>query len=586
MHRSTSFIVRNAFCRATLVAAAVWLCSPAPTRAQASDYVVVPVTRTDEHLPALVRLSESVDAELETRGLSHLRFASTRGVFENRHSRDPIPASQEDIDLLVTAANNALSAVTNADWKTALDQLGLAMAKGAKALESTNRNYKTAQHLFHACLLAVQGLVENGNEVEARRQAIECRVRSPGMELPPDSRDYPPYVREYLIEAREALAQARTAPLLVSSEPSDCSVFVNGRRLGTTPYRQENPARRPQLIQVECGEGNPGRVHTITPGDETPPLVVNTVFESSIATDGGILRLRYNELDDPHTRSHVRILLQALDARQAIVLSRPHPDRLALTRHSAKGAVATAFVRESFTSAELSDALTVLLREELSPTDSEGPALAVSNQTDLPVPGPRETVGAESRAESSLRWTRTAAGVGAAAATGALVASWWLFAQRKDDGAVYRSTLPSDDAYVANGQTWVDGRKMPYFLGAAGSTALAASAATLAFSFGDERYAWWVYASTAALGVGLAGWGAVDLAQGGACDADTTTDRRFCVLDQEQRDRGALLMLNAVPLLFVPTVHALFSSPRKGPVISLVPTVERSSAALTLRFAM
>jgi len=591
MHCSNGFIVRGRYYAMALLTAGIW-CGVlrTSTQAQSAEYVVIPVTRADDHFPEIVRLSEAVDAELEKRSLSHVRLATARGVFEARHSREPIPASKEDIDLLVAAANNALSAVTNADWKTALDQLNVAMARGERALESTNRNFKTAQHLFHACLLAVQGLVENGNEVEARRQAIECRVRSPGMELPPDSRDYPPYVREYLIEAREALAQARTAPLLVSSEPSGCSVFINGRRLGATGdaahpyYRQENPARRPHLIQVECGEGNPGRVHTITPGDETPLLVVNTVFEAAVTTDGGILRLRYADNEDPHTRSHVRLMLQALDAQHGIIVSRPHPDRLALTRYGA-GPSTTVFVRETFTPSEVADAVTSLFREDDASAPS--PPIARVSAADTGEAGllPPDDTRREA-STSNYNWPRIIGVTGTAAGTGAIIGGWLLFGNRRDDGATYRSTLPNDPTYVTNAQTWIDARPRSYFLTAAGSGILAAGLTTLAFSLRRERYPWWVYASTAAVGTGLAAWGGISIAQGGACDAATAEDRRYCVLEQERRDRGAMLMLNAFPLLLAPTIHALFSSSKLEHALSITPVVGRTSALLNLRLAL
>jgi hypothetical protein len=67
-------------------------------------------------------------------------------------------------------------------------------------------------------------------------------------------------------------------------------------------------------------------------------------------------------------------------------------------------------------------------------------------------------------------------------------------------------------------------------------------------SYGPRRPSWWLAGSLAGAGVGLMAWGAIDFAQGSKC----TQDPRACGAGQTQRDRGALLMSTAAPLLVVP----------------------------------
>jgi hypothetical protein len=59
-----------------------------------------------------------------------------------------------------------------------------------------------------------------------------------------------------------------------------------------------------------------------------------------------------------------------------------------------------------------------------------------------------------------------------------------------------------------------------------------------------------------AAGVGLAAWGIFDLLSGDACGAGSP-DRQQCSDKSERRDRGAVILLSAVPLLAVPIAQLL-----------------------------
>src|ERR1700712_2697972 len=88
------------------------------------------------------------------------------------------------------------------------------------------------------------------------------------------------------------LRHMRIGHLTVTSAPeSNCSVYLNGRHLGTTPFQLDRAAAGDYRVQVECGR-SVGRVHVVQLGDHAVSLLVDTQFDRTVASDPRLL-LRY-----------------------------------------------------------------------------------------------------------------------------------------------------------------------------------------------------------------------------------------------------------------------------------------------------
>jgi hypothetical protein len=61
----------------------------------------------------------------------------------------------------------------------------------------------------------------------------------------------------------------------------------------------------------------------------------------------------------------------------------------------------------------------------------------------------------------------------------------------------------------------------------------------------------WAHVVAGVAGVGLAAWGTAEVVAGGSCDGELQA-RKACSSQLEQRDRGAVVLLAALPLLALP----------------------------------
>jgi len=159
-------------------------------------------------------------------------------------------------------------------------------------------------------------------------------------------------------------------------------------------------------------------------------------------------------------------------------------------------------------------------------------------------------------------WQPILGGSAVAVGAGLWVGSWVLYRHHRDDGQSYLQA-PAGSLAARNAErNWDDSRPHPFSLVAAGTVALTGGAIGLAFAYGRDRLPLWAYLSSVGVGAGLFAAGVVEVAKGDTCNLGDAVNRQSCVLGQEQRDRGALLLINAFPFLVAPAFHALWKRSR------------------------
>ncbi|MEY4509389.1 MAG: hypothetical protein RLZZ450_1511 [Pseudomonadota bacterium] len=150
-----------------------------------------------------------------------------------------------------------------------------------------------------------------------------------------------------------------------------------------------------------------------------------------------------------------------------------------------------------------------------------------------------------------LRWHKalgaTAIGLGVAG----IVTAGIFTAQRHDDGIRFRGTVEGEGEYPRALQAWEDSRAKPYAFASAGAIALTSGAMGLVLRAPRSRYVVLAAGVSALAGLALVGWGIADMIRGGPCEA-TAPDRQACSDDLERKDRGAVTLVSAFPLVATP----------------------------------
>jgi hypothetical protein len=164
-------------------------------------------------------------------------------------------------------------------------------------------------------------------------------------------------------------------------------------------------------------------------------------------------------------------------------------------------------------------------------------------------PGEPSARGAVPRPRARLITSSVLAGVGALG----LGLGAFRFHTHVDDGREVRMRSAFD---VGAQSRWLDSRPLPLVLAGAGVGLLTASSA-LAADFVPRRTRRWLSPILLTAGAGVLATGLTWVRRGERCEAQAGETLRSCVLAGEQRDRGLLVSLSALPLLTMPALHAL-----------------------------
>jgi hypothetical protein len=558
---------------AACLCAAVLFAGDRSARAQPyGEVVVVPVEVGDVD-QGLSAITTTVEAGLVDENVTLISQHDARDRFVAR-SRPPQTPNGSDVEALARAAHEALEHVAYGRTAAARKSVQQVIALAERTLESLNRETATARNVLNACLSLVRGSLQEHKRDAALAQAMQCRRLVP--DLTPNEATHPANVVGVLAEADNLLRRMRLGSLQVSSFPDErCSVYVNGRHLGTTPFKLDRAATGEYRVQVECG-ALAGRVHVVQLGDAPVRLLVDTAFDR-VVESARRLALRYPTQQEAWALSveHAAALGGQIGAND-VVLVEHEADNVVLSRVEVeqKRLIARATVpwsaratQAAFQPAmiELAEARLATAKEmprapdKESPTSAEArrePALSPEPTTASEPPasnGPADTmpeITASPNPRDKRRRALRVAGVSTfglgllSIATGAI-----LETMHGQDGHALALFAGDSDAYSLHVQEWRDGRMPPFAFAITGAALGAVGAGLLAAA--DVQVPVWVSATSAAVGIGLFSWGVVNLAKSEPC-SDQLNDQRGCAVARDQGERGAILMISAVPLFALP----------------------------------
>ncbi|HEX6241858.1 MAG TPA: PEGA domain-containing protein, partial [Polyangiales bacterium] len=482
-------------------------------------------------------------------------------------SRTPLTATDSDLDILAKQAREALQHVAFGRTAAAEKSVREVIVRAERTLESLNRETARARQILDACLSLVRGALHDGKREEALEHAMRCRRLVP--DLAPSEAAHPANVVGVLAEADDLLRRMRTGKLSVSSLPDTaCSVYLNGRHLGTTPFVLDRAAPGEYRVQVECASGKAGRVHTVQLGDEPVTLAVDTAFDRAVFSDPR-LWLGYETERAARARAVEHAIAIGREVRaEDVVLLRIQGSLAELTRVRVQqgrvaGRAQASWSGSGFERTSLVKALAALAEGRI---DTE--PLGVLEPEPVSAPAPNAQDSSESVAPPS---TPAAASAAAASTTPAQGVLPW----RKRTGyaltglsvalfatglglELWSQSLQDDLVQANSGDAPPTGLQDRYDRASAASWLGVASGpvgflAVLAWTAPQSQVPWWSW-TLGALGLGVAGVGIYQVAVSDDCAlyGESATD---CLREKQTTTRGVLLLSAAIPLISVPIVH-------------------------------
>ncbi|HVZ37153.1 MAG TPA: PEGA domain-containing protein, partial [Polyangiaceae bacterium] len=280
------------------------------------EIVVVPFGTSDAAQD--VSAAAALETALADEGFTVISTHDARDRFLAR-SRPPQLASETDLDVLAREARQAVEHVAFGRTAAAQQSVREVISRAEHALESLNRETTMARQILDVCLSLVRSTLRSEPRNVAVDQAMRCRRLVP--DLAPNEAVHPANVVGALAEADNLLRRMRIGKLTVLSAPeSNCSVYLNGRHLGMTPFRTDRAAAGDYRVQVECGP-NRGRVHVVQLGDQPVSLVVDTRFDRVVASEPR-LRLRYEQMKGAKAQvtAHAASLGREIGADDVVLL--------------------------------------------------------------------------------------------------------------------------------------------------------------------------------------------------------------------------------------------------------------------------
>ena len=536
---------------------------------EAQSWIVVPVvvgSPEDADLSS-ARAHAAISAEL-ARSSQVIEARIARDRFEARGSSSAVAATHGDIDQLARDAQQALYHVAMGLYTSASADVKRVLERADRALESLNRETIAARHLLDSCLFIVRARLQERKARAARDQALECRRLVPDIE--PDPSIHPPDVIGEVAAAEAEIGARRSASLRVTSEPTGCAAFVQGRNLGMTPLELQRLSPGEYRIQAECVPGEYGRVHRVTLGTSRAVVHVDSHLDVAVQTGSGI-SLRYGTASSS-TRLAVRHATEVarVIGAQRVALIVPDPVGSGWVRISALEVESGKLAAEVFTQvgpggevAHLRDAVTALRagrsttfggpRPTFSPR-SEATEPVVSSTTGTPAPSPvqAETHGRNVQQDNAdteaVVWTIAAVG----AATH--VTGWVLYTRTLALEADYRKVRDLTDTSEAERRLarLDDFTFVPPLVGAGGAVVTTAAMPWLLPKASARGVPVWAFAAGGA-GAALATIGAVFLVRGASCEEHDRFTR--CDDVPTTSHLGLMLLDSAAPLLSVPVVY-------------------------------
>lgn len=280
-----------------------------------SEWAVVPYGHGK--LDQAERAAESVVRALLDRQVSVLSLHETRDRMVAR-SREPNETTAEDRTRIREATGRAIEHAAYGRRSEARNEARAVLSIAERSMETLNRESNHARLVLDACLTLVRVDLQAKDRASALEQAKRCRRLVPDL-LPKES-THPAEVIGALAEADNQLRRAGAAELTVQTPGESCPIFMNGRRVGTTPFQVEGSSPGEWRVQVECGS-DISRIHPVTLGSKPITLTIDAKRDQRI-DDRDILALRYaSEADEREALAgDARALAEDLNVSQLVLV--------------------------------------------------------------------------------------------------------------------------------------------------------------------------------------------------------------------------------------------------------------------------
>jgi len=264
----------------TLSALAVLIPS---ARALADDRFIVVRAGVGEATAAEANLSRTLTREGAAHGVPTFPQNEAVDVVHERESVAADASTRDDVDLLARESRNALMSLVRGNRAEAIASVHAALTRAEAALNALNREEETAEDVLNLCLVAVRAHLLARDHDRAIEQARECHRLVPG--LVPRETIHGPDVIAAFEEARTRNRSAPHGTLVVNTDPPGCSVYVNGREVADSPAEIPSLPPGQYAVQVECVDGQPGRVHALLLGPAERVLTVRDTFDRALRTE-------------------------------------------------------------------------------------------------------------------------------------------------------------------------------------------------------------------------------------------------------------------------------------------------------------
>jgi hypothetical protein len=215
-------------------------------------------------------------------------------------SRPPAVQLADDVTVMKRELEAAIEHLAFGHVSPARRSIDAVLVRAERAMETLNRESRTARVVLDACLGLVRAELQKKDRHKAVQQAIACRRLVP--DLAPSDHLHPADVVGVVAEADDQLRRMRLGPIQVKSTSEEgCSVYANGRHVGTTPFTFERIAAGEYRFQLDC-RGIQSRVHVVTLVDEPIEIGIDTQLDEAIDTKTRV-SLRYPSFDAQATRA-------------------------------------------------------------------------------------------------------------------------------------------------------------------------------------------------------------------------------------------------------------------------------------------
>jgi hypothetical protein len=504
-------------------------------------------------------------------------------VFEAEQSAPPAELTRAEMQEWEERSDAAIRPLAREDYAEALGYLDEAQELSRRAPEDINRT--RAQRMLDTCLYMVRALVETGSESLGSRLTRECRQLV--LVGTPTPMMHPPKVLAMLSRVDEDRA-SQTGSIAVRSEPSNCTVRVNGVALGETPFDLEGVFPGRYRVQTECTAGKPSRVYFADVGLGRTEILIDSRFDAAIESRP-LLLLQYATEPDESKHAPTDMMAVAKTLRSANVLWLHQTNETTLEARVVRGGAATegphALLRADPRGPSQGD-VALAARALL---DDRCVDLTELEPKSIPCKGSSEAEPAalvDGRAAQRMPRGMFISGLSLIGAGGAsLLASGFLWIPRRNAGEDFvrnARTLTNED--TSSQQTWANYSVSIVTLSAIGGSMLTA-AMPLALPK-KEKAPWWAWMS-GGLGLGLAalsvaiGVTQTDPEPSSGClrvDVDGA-QASTCVRRQEAISGAVAAGALAAPALAVPLTYLLRRGDKK-----LTPALEvsRAHARLTI----